>query len=178
MFVPKYDTIYFTGDEFMNNKDKILFEQYFHTKGENPLTDDELKNVINILLNTKEISDSDLKLDNKNTYGKILTLTSYKLNNDISFISSYYVSNGIDIENRIIEGIINIKESEILVSAKITRFNNDTEILNYDELFKLKNNKYYRFTLYPNNSFNDVISLDQFKKYELFEEDTLNRLRK
>lgn len=178
MFVPKYDTMYFTGDEFMDNKDKILFEQYFHTRGENPLTEDEFKQVINILLNIKEISDSALKLGNKNTRGKILTLTSYKLNNNISFISSYCVSNGIDTENRIIEGIININESEILVSAKITRFNDDTEILNYDELFKQKNNKYYRFTLYPNNSFNDVISLEKFAKYKLFEEETLNRLRK
>lgn len=165
----------------MNINDRILFEQHFYNHGERKISNKELENVINIILNSKELTDSPIKLDQKKTVGTLLRLNCKLINTkkqNIEFEAYYCVTNGQTTENRVMEGTMETYKGELTISSKITRYSEKTHSFYLSELFSVQGYNYYRFSIYPNKCYRDFISFHDFDKYKKFEEMTLKRIKR
>lgn len=165
----------------MNNDDKILFEQRFYSTGQYKLNDGQIAFFINLILNSKEFDDTPLKISNRKSKGILNNITFKSLQKSgmyVEFDGSYTISDGINHENRTIEGTIRIQRGEAILYSIINRLGNTTEKVELYEIYSISNNIYHRFSKYPTEHYINKINSYDFEKYSFFLNDTLNKMRK
>lgn len=148
----------------MNKSDKILFEKYFYYKGGKNFSNKQFQFLINIILNSKELENSEL-----------LTFHCTSLDKEgynVKF-EAYYV----DKINKSIEGVINLSRKEAIINAKVTYYTESVQEFEFYEVFYIENYNYYRFSSYPDKDYNTSLGSDLSYKYSQFEEKTLRKLR-
>lgn len=153
----------------MTNEEKILFEEYFQITGYKgqKIDDKYLFLIINILLNSESLEDSEL-----------LTLTvkqtDFDLNN-FSFYATYYNKEKLD--NFDMTGTIKIKDNKIYLLANIHDFKEEKDI-EIGELFEKIENTISRFTTYQKNDYTrKSITIEEFEKAKYFIEDKITKLK-
>ncbi len=164
----------------MKKDDQILFEQYFNYGGERRINSKKLASLINLILNSKELMNTPVKNSNKLTKGTLINMKFTTLDNicmNVSFNGSYLVSDGVTNEVRTIDGSLVIGNGEVSIKSKITRVK-ENETFDLYELFYIENGKYYRYSVYPFNSYTEEIGPYDFEKYKDFEKETLSRIKR
>lgn len=169
----------------MDFNDRILFEEFFYMINHNKSYRKNYFDLfINIVLNSKEFLDSDVKLSDRVQESTLLSLSvSQKKGTDshFSFYATYSVSDGEIVENRDINGLISIKNGKIYLVSEIHRYCSD-DLKDYElgEIFIVYDNFYSRLSSYNINDSIDVVNLseEEFDKVNQFKEDVLNRIKK
>lgn len=151
----------------MNRSDKILFEKYFYYKGSKNFSNKQFQFLINILLNSKELENSELLTFHCTGLDK----QGYKVR-----FEAYYVDK-LNKINKSMEGFISLSKKEVTINSKVTYYTGVVQEFNFYEVFYIENSNYYRFSSYPNKDYNTYLGSDLTYKYSQFEEKTLRKLR-
>ena len=154
------------------NEYNILFENFFCFSKDTINSGLDLNNIICIILNSKEFTDTELKISSKPTKSVLMGLQVTPEGQGYAYISGiYYVTDGEITENRDITG-------EVILLFNITRYNNITTTSELGEIisFSYENNNYTRFSSYSNKkpTIETINKLD----YDKFPEFQKNAVRK
>lgn len=146
----------------MTREDRILYEIYFGYKG---LSEEEGDYYIDIIRHTKEVTDSEVNIDeSKSTTFDLVTMSLRRLENgEVSFNGA--IAN--EYENKWIEGIIKRNGNKAYVDSNITQLHEsikDKKPYNSFDYFNFKrSNAVVRQTSYSNGKHFEAI-LEPFSK--------------
>lgn len=160
----------------MNLEDEILLERYFNISENSREYFDIL---LNVILNSKEFTDSNIHISNKKLQTDLLSLTiNFISMNNFSFNAIYYVRDGEKFENRNMSGHIEISKNRFFIMSTITCFGEEFKEEEYYEIFERVGKKYHRFTHYGVNSYDRVnINIDEFNQIEEFKQKKLELIK-
>lgn len=156
-------------------KKDVLFEKNFNYVKENTYEVRlNLDNILNIILNSKEFTDSEILISDKPLTSYLLSLSVKSIKPSKMLISGlYYVSDGELTENRSFVGEILVEKGKIFLIMSITRHNLKTKVEEIGEVFTLntKNGNVSRYTSYQSGySEIEVLNKASLNKYESFRE--------
>ena len=161
------------------NEYNILFENFFCFSKDNINSGLDLSNIIRVILNSKEFTDTELKISSKPIKSVLMGLQVTPEGKEYGYISGiYYVTDGEIIENRDITGTIKFKNDEVILLLNITRYNNITTTTELGEIisFSYEDGNYTRFSSYSNKK--PTIEIINKLDYDKFPEFQKNAVRK
>ncbi len=164
------------------NEYNFLFENFFCFSKDTMNNELDLNNIIRVILNSKEFTDTDLKISNKPTKSVLMGLQVTPEENGYAYLSGiYYVTDGEIIENRDVAGTIKFGNKEVILLLNITRYNDITTTSELGEIisFSYKTGNYTRFSSYSNKkpTIETINKLD-YDKFPEFQKNAVRKIRK
>lgn len=145
--------------------DDVLFENSFCFDKDDESNEYNMKRILNILLNSKELSN-----------GVLMSLRVKAPNNNTFILSGvYYVKE----DNKSFTGNLTFKDNECVLFLEITKYNRESSSYDLGEIFSFDGNTVKRFSTYPGlRASMHYIDIKDFDKYSSFKENSIKSLKR
>lgn len=145
--------------------DDVLFENSFCFDKDDDFNEYNMKRILNILLNSKELSN-----------GLLMSLRVKALRDNTFILSGvYYVKE----DNKSFTGSLTFKDNECILFLEITKYNSESSSYDLGEIFNFEGNTIKRFSSYPGlRASIHYIDIKNFDKYTSFKESTIKSLKR